>query len=86
MRGMFWNVVSAAHHHLLDHTPVRSSAGLNMSCAEQHTPRLSIQVAEFAVLWLDLCGVDLWMMREDVLPPRLLVYLFEVDVDELLVL
>ena len=44
-----------------------------------HSASLSIQVAEFAVLRLDLGGIDFRMMRQYIFPPRHLVYFFQVN-------
>ena len=48
-----------------------------------HAPRLAVQVAELAVLRLDLGHVDLGRRRHDVLPPLHLVDLVEVELEEL---
>lgn len=61
-----------------------------LSCTVRFTvrkiPCLAIQVAEFAVLRLDLRGVDFGMMRQNVLPPLLLVQFLKVDVHRFLIL
>ena len=51
------------------------------SCA----PRIAVEISQLAVLGMDLGGVDLGVVGEDVLPPLLLVELLEVEVHGLLV-
>ena len=46
-----------------------------------HAPCLSVEVAQFAVLGLDLGGVDLGRCGNDVGPPLHLVHFVEVDGD-----
>lgn len=49
-------------------------------------PCLPIEVTELTVLWLNLGGVDLGVVGEDILPPLLLIELLQVNEDALLVL
>ena len=49
-------------------------------------PRFTVKFTQRTVGWHNLGGVDLWVMRQDILPPGLLVQLLEVDEDELVVL
>lgn len=53
------------------------------SCA---LPCLPIQITEFAVLRLNFGGVELGMVGQNILPPLLLIELFQVDQDALLIL
>lgn len=46
-----------------------------------HPPRLAVQIAQVAVLRLDLARVDLGRAGDDVGPPLQLVRLVEVDLD-----
>ena len=48
-----------------------------------HAPRLAVQIAQVAVLGLDLARVDLGRAGDDVGPPLQLVRLVEVDLDVL---
>jgi hypothetical protein len=73
-------------HHLFNHAPVLVSIPMCSSAKHRHSPCLAIKVAQLAVLWLNLGGVDLWMMGEHVLPPLLLIQFLEVDKDRFLVL
>ena len=51
-----------------------------------YVPCFTVEIAELAVLRLDLGRVDLGMMREDVLPPLLLVEFLQMHKDYLLIL
>lgn len=50
-----------------------------------YTPCFSVKIAELAVLRLDLPSVDLRVMLENVLPPLLLVHLFQVNEHDFLI-
>jgi hypothetical protein len=62
-------------------------AGLLLPLVEHHlldhAPRLSVEVAELAVLRLDLAGVDLGRRSDDMGPPLQLVLLVEVHLNVL---
>src|SRR5258708_9395808 len=51
-----------------------------------HSSGLTIQVAQFTILWLYLGGVDLRMVLQDVLPPGHSVDLLQMDQNSALVL
>ena len=51
-----------------------------------YAPCFAVQVTKLAVLWDDLCGIDLGMVSEYVLPPFLIVNFLQVNVNEFLVL
>lgn len=46
-----------------------------------HFPRLSIQVAQLAVLGLDLGGIDFWRCGDYMGPPLHLIYFVEMNAD-----
>jgi len=51
-----------------------------------HSSCFAIEIAEFAVLRLNLLRIDLGMVRKDVLPPLHFVHFLEVDLNRRLVL
>jgi hypothetical protein len=50
-----------------------------MNARNKYKPGLAIEIAELAILGLDLARVDLWMMSENVLPPSHLVNFLEMN-------
>jgi hypothetical protein len=73
---------SRTNHHLLNHPPendvqcshTKGSIHINRPC-------LSIEIAEFTVLRLNLPRIDLRMMSENILPPLHLVHFLEMKLD-----
>ena len=78
---------SRTNHHLLNHPSendsqyprTRGSGRINRPC-------LAIEIAEFAVLRLDLPRIDLGMMSKDILPPLHLVHFLEMKLNRGLIL
>ena len=49
-------------------------------------PSFIIKITKFAIGWFDFLGVDFGVMSENILPPSLIVYLFQMDVNTFVVL
>ena len=49
-------------------------------------PSFIIKITKFAIGWFDFLGVDFGVMSENILPPSLIVYLFQMDVNTFVIL
>lgn len=65
---------AGAYHHFLNHAATEQSEEA-MAQWQRYLPSFTVEVTELAVFRHNLLGVNLGMVREDVLPPLLLVEL-----------
>lgn len=56
-----------------------------MTESRRNSPCFTIQIAKFAIPWLDLSGIDLGVMRQYILPPLLFIELLEMNMNSLLI-
>ncbi len=73
---------SRTNHHLLNHPPENDNqCSRTQGSVHINRPCLSIEIAEFAVLRLNLPRIDLGMMSKNILPPLHLVPLLEMKLN-----
>jgi len=73
---------SRTNHHLLNHPPENGSqCSRTQGSVHINRPCLSIEIAEFAVLRLNLPRIDLGMVSKNILPPLHLVHFFEMKLN-----
>ena len=73
---------SKTNHHLFNHPPENDSqCSRTQGSVHINRPCLSIEIAEFAVLRLNLPRIDLGMMCKNILPPLHLVHFLEMKLN-----